>query len=316
MGGFWDWSSTGYYSVRVETYSPYSEKSQRYWALEYIHSDDSIQSRQWKTEIGVEILHEGRIAISIATFHSVREGFVGEELLPPSMSVPNITKKILHTKGWSVSDGCQDLRPYPEALQVGDGVEFKSLLESSERSVPVVLIGKDAITGEYPLDPSKLAESVAGTAKVYHYEGKILEEELYYCLGLKYCCKTGVVRVYFKEVDFDSDKDFHRHRFISRDTIGEKSKEELVSMIAPGMITRNFSLPDVSIRSIDSIEVLKREDRIRKLKEDSSKEQGELFEILYELEDSLKEERANKGVVQRQYEGVLDDLREAKATCS
>lgn len=84
------------------------------------------------------------------------------------------------------------------ALQVGEFVQRR--LYSTQRRLPIVLTSRPAL-GKWLVDPSDLAERLAGIAEIYALEDKWAGYALTEQIGKLYGCYNGAVRVYWPDFD-------------------------------------------------------------------------------------------------------------------
>jgi len=99
---------------------------------------------------------------------------------------------------------CGDVRLSTEPREIrAESIEdFTSTrLLSPKRRLPIVLVSRTAFSGKWLVDPSELADPLAGIAETYYLADKWAGFALTDVVGKLYSCFNGAVRVYWPDFD-------------------------------------------------------------------------------------------------------------------
>lgn len=99
---------------------------------------------------------------------------------------------------------CDDARLSLEPSEINaESVEkfAGTRLFSAKRRLPIVLVSRTAASGKCLVNPSELADSLAGIAETYYLADKWAAFKLTDVVGKLYACFNGAVRVYWPDFD-------------------------------------------------------------------------------------------------------------------
>ena len=283
-----------------------SEAAPEFWAVCYEHPCSEVKFRQWRTEIGLTALSEGRIRFSLRNSHWLRPDYIGEEPKDPLPSAPGIVGRLLRAKGWQAWAGSERLIDSPERLEAGGGAEFAQRLENPKRLCPIVLVTR-TFAGEATLvDAKRLARLLSGAAKVVEAGSAEVNKELEWVLTKGFRCWDGMVRVYQPEVRFDHEGDARRHRYFGAQDIARVGAAGIEEMLIVG-IARRSGLGGVgALTTLEDVETRQRERRLADLRS-TAKDAASLDELVRLLDAD------NKALTQR-LEAAHDEARRARET--
>ncbi len=193
-------------------------------------------------------------------------------------------------------------------------MEFRNILEASERNISVVLVSKDD-THEPKISTSVLSRQLAGTALVVEIENRNVDEELEHCIGRSFGCRNGAIRVYFPGVRFDSPSDSKRHRFFLRADIDSLGAEKVQELIANGVCRRTPVFSSMGIFTIEEIQNTQRSHRLNELRlriAESNKRSDEWVSLVEEENAELIRQNdaitADKIQLECEFQQIKDDL--------
>lgn len=293
-GGEWKPPGARYHYVKTACLvGDGDERSPQYWAVRYEHDGDDA-ARTWRTDIGVTRIGQDIYRFAMTTGHFMRDGYLGREPKPPMPTAPRLVGWLLRSKEWQVSSGTEELLSQPRVLNTGDGESLRRRLEDPGRECPIVLVSRDFASGDFLIDPSLLARKLAGSAAVYETASSELDKELEWCLGRRFSCWNGMVRVYQPGLRFDTPGDPRKHRFIAGREIGELGVEPVVAMLVQGVARRAEAASADTVAAIEDISSIERERRMAELKaaaseQDNTEWVGLLEETNSELADQNRE---------------------------
>lgn len=189
-----DWRSPRLPRVAVRTercIGNGKEIAPQYWTLRYDHPDSDIFARQWRTDIGVSITGDYRIAFSLSTIHWLPPGYLGQEPPSPLPSAPRVVSNLLASTLWEARAGSERLHTVPFLLRDGKSELLLEHLRDAGRPCPLVLVAKDFASGSALIDSKRLASLLAGAAVVWESESSWMDKELEQLLGRDFSCWNG-----------------------------------------------------------------------------------------------------------------------------
>lgn len=277
-----------------------------FWAVCYEHPCSEVKFRQWRTEIGLTSLGEGRIRFSLRNSHWLRPDYIGEEPKDPLPSAPGIVGRVLRAKGWQAWAGSEKLSDSPEGLEPGEGAEFARRLADPNRLCPVVLVTRTFAREATLVDAGRLARLLAGVAKVVEATSAEVNKELEWVLEKGFRCWDGMVRVYQPAVRFDHEADARRHRYFGTQDVARLSAGGVEEMLIVGIARRSAASGVDALTTLEDIEARQRERRLADLRARAT-DAAELRELndLYEAE--------NKGLMTK-LAAAQAEAREARET--
>jgi hypothetical protein len=266
IGGEWHpLSQPGYFVKTLREIGNGTDRAPQYWAVRYDHPC-SQPGRMWRTNIGITRIEDCVFRFAVQTGHYMRVGFLGREPTPPVPTAPRIVTSLLGAPAWEASAGIERLSTGVKPLRQGDGEDFRARLENAGRACPVVLVSRDFLTNQPKIDPAKLAWLLAGAASVYECESTGVDKELEWCLGRRFCCWNGMVRVYQLPVRFGVPGDPKRHRYLSGRQIDQQGQDVTIEMLVRGIARRALTRVPGAVVSLADVAALERERRIAELK--------------------------------------------------
>lgn len=260
------------------------QQAPQIWALEFKHDEKDEKSpyrgwREWINDIAIERDEaNGSFKFSLTNSYQIKSGFIGK-VEEPTISSPNLVKRLLDDKFWVCTSGGQFLQLAPVAVNNQNVKDFIEFLFGSQRQLPIIYISKTR-EEEYLIDVERLAKKVAGNAHVYFEESLAVSD---YLRELKkfneYRCYNGMVRVFLPKINPSSKSDFTKHRFYRIDDIREREAKLIENEIAESLVRRSLYIkpfPLISIRDVDlRIVTLKLEATTARLQEALSRGQNE-----------------------------------------
>jgi hypothetical protein len=250
-----------------------------------------VPFRQWRTDIGVTRLAPDRFDVALETIHWILPDYIGEEPGPPIPSAPRIVSLFLRGGEWRGFAGSLQLSADPVPLEAGNGKEFMAILEGRERKCPVVLVTRDYPTGEFAVDPSRLARLLAGTAVVFAATSSAVDKELEWLFDRNYRCWGGMIRVYQPAVRFDSDRDFRRHRYFTRQQIDDLAPDRVIELIVRAITRRSRADASGELVSQEHVALREREFKFAQLRSKPGDQVDRELLGLYEEENRALTER-------------------------
>jgi len=265
----------------------------QYWALRYEHPCEEIPFRQWRTDIGVACLGDGRYHFWLATIHWILPGYIGEEPPAPIPTSPGVVAMVLRSRLWTATAGSEILRPEPVLLAEGQGAAFEARLIDPERRCPIKLVSRDGASGQPMVNGERLARLLAGAATVQVAATPGVDREVEWFLPWAFRCSNGTVRVYQPLVRLNLEADARRHRFFARDRIEALSAEAVEDMIVRGLVRRSRAFSADGVISIDDVVGKRRELRLAELRETASDQSlKELVQLQGEYLTALESDKA------------------------
>ncbi len=195
-------------------------------------SKSGYAPRQWTTEIGFRTISQWSAEISYVVTYSDTPGFIGPCQDIPTITVPNVIRRLLSDSTLVCRIGNNVLTSEPQRLKAGDYPQFEKILFDPERELPVLYIspkrdsaGED--TGRLLVSEKNVAETVLGNALVFFSEDLSFSAEMRYLGNAAYNCFGGAIRIYLPHIHPEDKGDQYRHRFISAKDI-ESNGEDYV----------------------------------------------------------------------------------------
>jgi len=219
----------------------------------FIHEGDNT-ARTWRTDIGITRVDQDTYRFAITVGHFMREGYLGREPKRPLPTAPRLVGWLLRSRDWQAFSGTEELLCQPRVLNTGDGEAFRRRLEDPGRECPIVLVSRDFASGDFLIDPDLLARKLAGSAAVYETASSELDKELEWCLGRRFSCWNGMVRVYQPGLHFDP-ADARKHRFIAGRDIRDLGGDSVVEMLVRGVARRAEAAPTGVVAAIEDMSV-------------------------------------------------------------
>lgn len=339
-----DWAYGG---ATVMTMSYVGEGCQdmpQYWALRYEHKDRDKRFRRWSTSIGIEVLCDRLIRLSMMLSHKIEEEYVGPELPNPVPTAPKLVTAILEDNTIQVFAGTEKLRAEVNPIKLGKADLFKARLVDQGRLCPILLVSLASDTGNPLVDTNAISKVLAGAASIYKPESMSIEQEIPYVLPKEYRCYDGAVRIYFPKLDMNDPDDHLKHRFVDKHEIkkyGQRGVEEiLASAVArrfrTGMLNPVTTVIDVlriqtkterekTFRKYLEKEQAGRKDAEQELKEynnellrldeenaELTRQKNELYEKNLDLEDKIQKMQDAIGPRERRCGELEADLRKTQ----
>ena len=285
------WAPTGndLFFVKTSRSSEELLDCPRYWALQYFHPCDH-PARKWKVDISVETLIDGSFFLSMTVYHDIVRGHIERPPKTPTATVPLLIKNIIKSEYWTASSGSEFLSVKPALISVGSGMDFLERLTNSERLCPIVLISC-AADNELLVNPHDLAWKLAGAANVYYFVGNNVQEELFHCLGAKYRCFSGAIRIYNTHLQFDVEGDSRRHSFFNRSSIERFGSESVIEMLVDRLTRRSRIGTESRVLNINHIAKIERDNEIKAYLAKSTEQEEFYAQYIKELEVELDDEK-------------------------
>jgi hypothetical protein len=267
-GGEWKPAHSPRVSIKTERVIGNGTDTQpQSWAIRFEHPCDNVAFRQWRTDIGITVLRTNEYQFSLATTHWILPEYIGEEPAVPVPSAPNIVSMLIKSPRWKAFAGTEPLSCDPIPLIEGQGKEFQDRLENPNRLCPIILIAREFDTGLPKVNPSNLSRLLAGTAVVFVSDTTGVDKELEWLIPRNYRCWNGMVRVYQPIVRFESNFDFKRHRYFTREQIEALTPEGIVESIVRGVARRSRMLSAAGVTSLEDVWSKQHEIDSQKLRE-------------------------------------------------
>ncbi len=287
------------------------DRAPQYWAVRYEHDDDE-PARTWRTDIGITRISSTDYRFALAIGHFVREGYIGREPKSPMPTAPRLVGWLLRSPDWRAFSGTEQLLSEPRVLNTGDGEGFRRRLEDPDRECPIVLVSRDFDSGKFLIDPGLLARKLSGSASIYESASSDLDRELEWCLGRRFSCWNGMVRVYQPELRFDGPADARRHRFVPGRAIGELGVDTVLDMLVRGVARRVGVARADTIVALEDIATIDREHRMATLKAEAGEaDRHEWISLLEETNSDLEEQNRKKDERIQALENEVADLSDA-----
>ena len=176
-------------------------RSAQYFALSMEEPDSGIQDRSWIVDVALR-LDNGDVNFGLR--HSFRQPYNATSL--PEPRAPRFLRRIVEEVGgvdvWA-------LHATPQIVDSESLPFFLDLLDSDDRTLPILAISEDVQSGAKFADADKLARFLAGAAHVFHLD-RYASWELSRKWGNDWSVFQGAVRCYLPQVDREGDKFKHR----------------------------------------------------------------------------------------------------------
>lgn len=291
-GGEWRDAGSDYHYVRtVRMVGEGSDRDPAHWALRYEHNCE-MPDRVWRIDVGLSRLGDRAYRLSMVTSYYLRPGFIGHEPPSPVPTAPNLIAWLLQSDEWNAFAGSEKLHAKPQVLHPGDGEKLRARLEDQARECPIIVISCDFSSGDPLVDAMWLAKLLGGSATVYRCESSELDKELEWCLGRRFSCWNGMVRVYQPGLRFDNPRAPKRQRYFSGRDIMQHGQDAVVDMLVHGVARRAQRRPSNVVASVEDVQSVEREHRMAALRaaatDRSSEEWIELLEATNEELEATK----------------------------
>jgi len=308
LGGEWGAPGSGYHFLKTARLNGNGDdQSPLHWALRYEHSGENA-GRTWRTDIGVSQIDSGVFGCSIKVSYYMREGYIGKEPPAPLPTAPRLVGWLLSSSDWEAFAGSQRLISRPVVLKEGEGEEFRRALEDPDRVCPIVLVSRDFTNGTFLVDPNLLSRKLAGSAAVYKSQSSNLDKELEWCLGRRFSCWNGMVRVYQPGLRFDAPGAARRQRFFAGREIIDQGQDIIIEMLVRGIARRTRAGQPGAVNTIEDVASVERELRMAELKAAANdEERSEWVQLLEKTNVELETKKRRQEESIKQLEGEIAD---------
>jgi hypothetical protein len=194
-------SDTPDLSFSREGFKAESAQSDSSFALAMEEPDSSEEGRSWIVDVALKV-DKGRVDFGLR--HSYRQPHNATNL--PEPRAPRFLRQIVD------EIGAVDIWPMESVAQTIDAAtiqRFMGLLESDQRTLPIIAISEDDPTGSVFTDPDKLARFLAGAAQVFRLDSNA-SWNLSHEWGYDWSVFRGAVRCFLPRLDRGGDKFKHR----------------------------------------------------------------------------------------------------------
>ena len=305
-------------------YAEEYERKNRVWALLHEQPDRDYHCRKWYTYIGLFEYRPNDIFFQVQTTYNITADYLGEIPPIPTPTTPNIVKRILTSPTMLGYSGNAELSASATLLHLRDGYNFRSHLDDITRSCPVILVTPVKESGNYLLDPEKLAKRLLGAAQVFVLppNNNDILDEFREMLGRKLFTYDGAVRLYLQGVDNNSPTARIRHRFVTGKELLQLGEEKAEKLFADAVLRKNLSYHSSYPLSPDEVISFSRKQRIIELKDHKKTEASsydeiqQLNEMLWKDNDDLQKKNDELEIKARErqekceeYEGQISRLR-------
>ena len=265
----------------ITAYAEEYERKNRVWALLHEQPDRDYPFRKWYTYIGLFENQSADIFFQVQTTYNIDANYLGEMPPTPVPTTPNIVKRILTSSTMISYSGNAEFSGNATLLHLGDGDRFRSHLDDLARSCPVILITPVKESGNYLVDPEKLAKRLQGAAQVFVLPPKNNDilDEFRVMLGRKLFTYDGAVRLYLQGVDNNSPTASFRHRFVTGKKLLQLGQEDAEKLFADAVLRKNLSYHSNYPLSPDEVISFFRKQRIIELKNRKKGEASSIDEI-------------------------------------
>jgi len=220
-------------------YNSLTSPEETSWACRIVEKptpDSGCAPQEWTTEIGYQSSQNGTAVISYVVTYSDAAGFIGPCTEMPSISVPNVIRKLLADPSVECTVGNSILSISPIKVRSGDFPKFQQLLLDPMRELPIIYISpnrdpSNETQGLLLVDPHKAAEAVVGNALVFFSEDLEFSKEMRYLGKPEYNCTGGTIRIYSPKINCSDVSDSYRHRFIRSSEIKEHGEQYVLQIL-------------------------------------------------------------------------------------
>jgi hypothetical protein len=260
-----------------------SDTAPEFWVARYEHPCDDVAFRQWRTDIGLSMLADGRYSVSLATTHWILPEYVGEDPPTPLPTSPAIVSMLLSSRRWTPRAGSEPLAIRPRILRAGEGAIFHARLVDPQRRCPIILVTLDSVTAQPKVDAGRLTRLLAGAASVYVADSADLVEELSYLLPWSHRCTHGMLRIYQANTRFELQDDSRRHRFFTSQRIDVDTPAVVENVVVKALVRQSRTVNADGVTSIE--DVISKQQTLRLL-ELRSRADTQSDQALVELQNS------------------------------
>ena len=194
------------------------------------HPDESTAGLRWRSAVDV-CRHESQVAVTVRVSREATELLIAPA--PAVVRRPGLIPSIL--RAFPCVAGGLAVSVAPSVVHV-DGVrEFVTgVLRRSDRVLPVVVMSPAPGSTRLPVDPTRLANELAGLAHVVVLGGYLAWDRFREVVGHAVTVPPGGVRLYWP--GFGTTGDELRHRFWTRARIAEETMP--LHRIIAGLLAR------------------------------------------------------------------------------
>lgn len=315
-----EWKPPGQPRVFVKTerfVGDGAETAPQFWSIRYEHPCSDVPFRQWRTDIGIGAAGDGRYRLSLVTAHWLLDDYSLARAEGPLPSAPRVVTNLVSSQAWTAVAGSEQLRARPSPVRVGAGNVLVARITDPQRLCPLIYVSRENDTDAPRVDAARLARLLAGTAVVYEAASRELNDELSWLLPSEFQCRGGMVRVYQPNVHVERAGDFRRHRFFTRDAIGERGAEQVENQIIEAITRRVGAAISDAVTTVEDVIAKQREARLAELRpttvDDSTREWIGLLEA--DNARLIEENKAVKGQIEQLNDRVeLVEVEKAEIT--
>jgi hypothetical protein len=170
------------------------------FALSMEEPDSSVADRSWIVDVALRN-DDGHVSFGLRS--SFRQP---HNIVLPEPRAPRFLRRIVD------EIGAVDVLSLKSAAQTIDSDSlpfFLALLESDNRTLPIVAVSEDVATESVFADPIKLARFLAGTAHVFHLD-HYASSNLTRSRGKDWSVYQGAIRCYLPQFEPEGDRFKHR----------------------------------------------------------------------------------------------------------
>jgi hypothetical protein len=142
----------------------------KHWLMELSHPEKHFKSRTWQTRVGVNVVDESNLQMSVTNEHSLAPNFLGNVTMP-SFSTPRLVRALVSNKNFKVLSGDTQLSEVPKPVGHHELPQLVSAILDPIRTLPVVVLSpnwsEDDSHPRYPLDPNRVGRGLCGIAATY-----------------------------------------------------------------------------------------------------------------------------------------------------
>jgi len=253
------------YQIRTAVAPSDDPREPNCWALEVIHGDADVPSRKWAVEVVLQKTGPNLVTFTTVVCNWLTPFFIGEYPPAPLPSVPGYVCDLIDDPTLLCHKGTTLLLTTPCDVTTDNVDDLYTTIVSSERFVPVVVLSYHSPSRGPLLDPSALAEAIAGCANAYVLTGTAVNSHLNRELGVAYNLAAGSVRVFLPGMDKSSESDYRRHRWLSPKYIVKCGSDTIVRYITNGLCRNASSFRLKDLTSFNDVLAERRKQNIARL---------------------------------------------------